>query len=424
MLETEYLGVIISKNLIRMDPVKIAGIAEWPTPMKKWELQSFLGFTNFYQKFIKNYLKVVKALTALTGLAPWKWGSEQDRAFTELKKRMAEDIILAIPNETDPFMVEANASEGAVGAVLSQKQNGKWHPVAFMSKSLSVTERNYKIYDKELLAIMLALDEWRHYLMGITVDVEIWTDHQNLQYFQKPQKLNRRQARWVTELAEYHFILHHKPGTLNKKADLLSRHDDHDQGKNDNGDVVVLQPAHFRALIMPTTNEVHTKVEEATQLEELWDKGIKTSLAHERGVSHEGGLLKYDGHIYVPRNHSLRGEIIAQFHDHVLAGHLDIEKTKELVLREYWWPKMKKAVEAYIKGCEVCQRTKSSMQPKATPLNPNTVPDGPWTHIFVDMVTGLPMSNGCDALLVIVDRFSKAIIPVACNIELSAEGWA
>ncbi len=86
MLETEYLGVIISKNSIRMDPIKIAGIAEWPTPMKKWELQSFLGFTNFYQKFIKNYSKVVKVLTALTGLAPWKWGSAQDQAFAELKK--------------------------------------------------------------------------------------------------------------------------------------------------------------------------------------------------------------------------------------------------------------------------------------------------------------------------------------------------
>ncbi len=190
VLETEYLGVIISENSIHMDPIKIAGIAEWPTPIKKRELQSFLGFMNFYQKFIKNYSKVIKALTALTRNAEWKWGSAQDQAFAELKRHMAEDVILTIPNETDPFMVEADASEGAVGAVLSQKKNRKWRPVAFMSKSLSTTECNYKIYEKELLAIMLALDEWRHYLMGATVDVEIWTDHQNLQYFRKPQKLN------------------------------------------------------------------------------------------------------------------------------------------------------------------------------------------------------------------------------------------
>ena len=82
-------------------------------------------------------------------------------------------------------------SDGAIGTVLSQECDGKWRPVAFMSKSLTVTERNYEIYDKELLAIMLALSEWRHYLMGTTEEVEIWTDHQNLQYFRKPQKLNQ-----------------------------------------------------------------------------------------------------------------------------------------------------------------------------------------------------------------------------------------
>lgn len=111
-------------------------------------------------------------------------------------------------------------------------------------------------------------------------------------------------------------------------------------------------------------------------------------------------------------------------HDHILAGHPGIKKMKELVLREYWWPKLKKDIEAYVKGCETCQQTKSSMQAKAMPLHPNEVPVGPWTHISVDIVTGLPDLNDHDTLLMIVDRFSKAIIPVACNVELSAEGWA
>ncbi len=97
------------------------------------------------------------------------------------------------------------------------------------------------------------------------------------------------------ELAKYHFTLHHKPGTLNKKADLLSHRDDHDQGKENNHDIVILQLAHFHALIMPTTSEVTQRIEEATQQEELWDKGIATSLNHEQGVSHMGGLLQYDG---------------------------------------------------------------------------------------------------------------------------------
>ncbi|SJL18393.1 uncharacterized protein ARMOST_21981 [Armillaria ostoyae] len=126
VLETEYLGVIISEDQVRMDPVKLAGIAEWPTPTKKKELQSFLGFTNFYRKFIKNYSKVVRALTQLTGNAEWTWGAAQNQAFQQLKKQMAEDVILAIPNRTGRFRVEADASNGAIGAVLSQEQEGKW----------------------------------------------------------------------------------------------------------------------------------------------------------------------------------------------------------------------------------------------------------------------------------------------------------
>ncbi|SJL01314.1 uncharacterized protein ARMOST_04634 [Armillaria ostoyae] len=424
VLQTEYLGVIISEGQVRMDPVKLAGIAEWPTPTKKKELQSFLGFTNFYRKFIKNYSKVVRALTQLTGNAEWTWGAAQNQAFQQLKKQMAEDVILAIPTPNGRFRVEADASNGAISTVLSQDQNGQWRPVAFMSKALTATERNYEIYDKELLAIMLALAEWRHYLMGALEDVEIWTDHQNLQYFRKPQKLNRRQAHWVTELAEYHFVLKHKPGTANVKADLLSRCSDHDQGEDDNGDITVLSPEHFRAMIMPTASETHERVKTATRQKELWDKGIATSLEHERGITEKDGILYYDNRIYVPRHPSLRGEIISQSHDHITAGHPGIAKTRELVQREYWWPKIQKDVEAYVKGCETCQRTKSNTQAKSAPLHPNAIPTEPWTHISVDMVTGLPDSNGHDALLVVVDRFSKAIILVPCNVELSAEGWA
>ncbi len=182
VLETEYLGVIISEGSIHMDPVKVKGIMEWPTLMKK-ELQLFLGFTNFYCCFIKNYSKIMKPMTQLTGNEPWKWGTKQQDTFDQLKKHLAEEVVLAILTEKGRFHMEADSSEGAIGAVLSQEQDGKWRPVSFLSKALLVTEHNYKIYNKELLAIMLALDKWRHYLMGTFQDFEIWTDHQNLQYF-------------------------------------------------------------------------------------------------------------------------------------------------------------------------------------------------------------------------------------------------
>ncbi len=177
-------------------------------------------------------------------------------------------------------------------------------------------------------------------------------------------------------------------------------------------------------MIMPTIEETHQNIKTATRNVHLWDNTVTGSLNHDRGMRMDAGLIWYDGRIYVPRDHALHGEIIARSHDHITAGHPGIEKTKELVLQEFWWPKMKKDIEAYVRACETCQQTKSSNQAKAAPLHPNKIPSRPWTHILVDMVTRLPKSNGHDAILVIVDRFSKEIIPIACSTELSSEGWA
>src|SRR3954463_2489760 len=141
--------------------------------------------------------------------------------------------VLAMPKDEEPFMIKCDASEGALGAILSQKQEDKWRPVAFLSKALNPTERNYEIYDKELLVIITAFDEWRQYLIGAK-EIEVFTDHQNLTYFRKLQKLNRRQARWVTELTRFSFSLKYQPRHLNSKADLLSRRTDHNMGHNDN----------------------------------------------------------------------------------------------------------------------------------------------------------------------------------------------
>jgi hypothetical protein len=218
--EIEYLGVIISHNSMKMDPMKIAGIMEWPEPKKLKQTQAFLGFVNFYQRFVRGYSEVAKLLTKLTGRMGWSWGTEQKEAFQKLKNRIPEDVVLALPTDEGKFQLEADASNGATGAVLEQEQEGKWCPVAFQSHGLNETERNYEIYNKEMLAIMLALDEYRQLLMGARQTFEIWTDHQNLEYFKKPQRLNRRQAQWITELSEYDFSLKHRPRVLNQKADL------------------------------------------------------------------------------------------------------------------------------------------------------------------------------------------------------------
>ena len=114
-----------------------------------------------------------------------------------------------MPIDHGQFRVEADSSEFALGAILSQKQEEKWHLIAFLSKSLSEAERNYEIYDKEMLSIVRALEEWRYLLKGQPIPITILTDHKALQYFKEPQKLNRRQARWLLYLSRFNFVLQH-----------------------------------------------------------------------------------------------------------------------------------------------------------------------------------------------------------------------
>jgi len=202
--EVEYLGVIISQNSVKMDPVKVAGVMEWPTPSNRKEVQSFLGFTNFYRRFIQGFSHLAPPLFDLTQKdTEWRWGAEEHSAFNSLKERITTALILTLPDNLQPFWIEADSSDFATGALLSQQspEDNQWHPIAFLSKSLSPVEWNYEIHDKEILAIVRALEEWRHFVEGAEHRCEIWTDHKNLQYLMTAKKLNRRQARWSLLLA-------------------------------------------------------------------------------------------------------------------------------------------------------------------------------------------------------------------------------
>jgi RNase H-like domain found in reverse transcriptase/Reverse transcriptase (RNA-dependent DNA polymerase)/Integrase zinc binding domain len=424
--EMKYLGMIIGRGEVRMDPAKVTAVGKWPTPKNKKEVQQFLGFANYYRRFIRGFSGVARPLTALTGNSLWHWGSEQTEAFEELKRRICSEPVLMIPVDNAPYRLEVDSSDYASGAVLSQRVDDKWHPIAYMSKALNETQWNYEIYDKEMLAIMTALDEWRQYLLGASEKFEIWTDHQNLQYFRKPQKLNRRQARWVSELAEYHYDLKHKAGKSNVKPDILSRRPDLERGENDNENVILLKPEHFRRqefIFQSLDDDFLTRIRASSGAK---DRIVERALAgnEKSWQEHEDGVVTWQERIYVPRNKRLREDIIREHHDSVAAGHPGRYKTQELITRNYWWPYIQSDIRKYVDGCEACQRSKTRRQKPRAPLNPNEVPSGPWEHISVDLIGKLPESQGFNAILVIVDRFSKMIIVIPTNMELTAVGMA
>jgi hypothetical protein len=162
------LGTVIGDGKATMEKEKVEAIRNWEMPITIKDVEKFLGFANFYRQFIKNFSMIAAPLNALKGgkgEKVWKWETKEQKAFESIKEAITTEPVLTLLNEEGTFRVEVDASNMGTGAVLSQEQQGKWHPVAFMSKSLIDAERNYEIYDKELLAIVKALKVWRHYLV-------------------------------------------------------------------------------------------------------------------------------------------------------------------------------------------------------------------------------------------------------------------
>jgi transposase InsO family protein len=237
--EIEFLGFIIGTKGIRMDPKRIETIKEWENhPPKSYrDLQVLLGFCNFYRRFIQSYSAIARPLTSLlkgsqngrkTGNFSKEWREPQQQAFLELLGTFQKAPLLRHYNPELAIRLEADASDAALGGVLSQlqKDTNKWHPIAFFSKQFKGAEVHYSTPDKELMAIVECFKHWRHYLDGSRHTIEVWSDHQNLQGFMKQPRINGRQARWLVYLTPYDFIIKHRPGLLNP-ADGPSRRPDY-----------------------------------------------------------------------------------------------------------------------------------------------------------------------------------------------------
>ena len=194
--EVEFLGVVIGVDGIKMEEEKVKGVLDWLIPKCVKDVQKFLGLANYYRQFIEGFASITRPLHDMVKKnQKWDWTEKQEKAFKELKKRFTKELVLAVLDLDKKMRMEVDALDYATGGVLSMEcEDGLWRPVVFLSKSLNKTERNYEIHDKEMLAIIRGLVNWRHLLEGAHFKFEIWTDYKNLEYFMKVQKLNRKQA--------------------------------------------------------------------------------------------------------------------------------------------------------------------------------------------------------------------------------------
>ncbi|KAI2654015.1 Transposon Tf2-9 polyprotein [Labeo rohita] len=347
-----FLGYIVSAEGMRMDPEKVKAVVDWPSPDSRKALQRFLGFANFYRRFIRNFSQLASPLTALTSpRTTFRWSDAAEVAFAKLKGRFVSAPILVTPDPSRQFVVEVDA--------------------------------NYDIGNRELLAVKLALEEWRHWLEGSGVPFIVWTDHKNLEYIRTAKRLNSRQARWALFFGRFDFTLSYRPGSKNIKPDSLSR-------IFDRSDRLPTPECIFpETLILSTlTWEVESKVKTALQ-----------------GVTPPVGCPP--NRLFVPEE--LRSEVIQWGHCSNVACHPGVSRTAHLVKQRFWWPLMARDVRSFVLACSVCATGKTSNRPPDGLLQPLPIPSRPWSHIALDFVTALPPSQGNTVVLTVVDRFSKVV---------------
>lgn len=382
-----FLGFVVERGQIKADPDKVKAVADWPKPSNRRELQRFLGFANFYRRFIRNYSAVASPLTKLTSVKlTFSWSPEADRAFEHLKHLFCSAPVLCHPDPSAQFVVEVDASESGVGAVLSQRSSSdqKFHPCAFFSRQLTAAEKNYDVGNRELLAVVLALKEWRHWLEGASQPFLVWSDHKNLAYLRSARRLNSRQARWALFLGRFNFTLTYRPGSRNVKPDALSRQF---------APPVSADPA--EDTILPSSCVVGAAIWEVEKVVQEAQVDIPTPAECPTGL------------LFVPP--SARSTVLQWGHNSKLACHPGIHRTLALLQQHFWWPSMTADTRRFVLACSVCARSKASHRAPAGLLQPLPVPHRPWSHIAVDFVTGLPPSEGNSAILTVVDRFSKSV---------------
>ncbi|KAK3559000.1 hypothetical protein QTP86_000119 [Hemibagrus guttatus] len=293
------------------------------------------------------------------------WTPAATHAFQTLKQAFTTAPLLVHPDPELPFIVEVDASTTGVGAVLSQQQGNprKLHPCAFFSRKLNPAEVNYDIGNRELLAVKLALEEWRHWLEGAKHPFTVLTDHKNLEYLRAAKRLNPRQARWALFFTRFKFTISYRPGSKNVKADALSRIYGPDIASEDPEPV-------------------------------LPEKIFASPISWSEGTLPESGAPPGcpPGLQFIPRSH--RTSLIHATHVSLGTGHPGIKGTLSLLQQRFWWPRMAVDVKRYVQGCRECAMSKSPRHLPAGKLLPLPVPNRPWSHLGIDFIVDLPASEG------------------------------
>lgn len=446
----KYLGHIVSEGGCECDPDMIAPVKSWKKPDNVKELMSFLGFANFYRRFIKDFAHIAEPLTSLLGCQvkknhrkkeggkvkepkPWRWGKEQDDAFAALRDRLTEPPLLAYPDFSKPFLVRTDASTIGLGAVLCQDQGDKSGPnvIAYASRSLKPSEKHYSPYKLEFLALYWAVTKKFAGYLQSQHEFTVTTDHNPLTYVLTSAKLDSTGHRWLADLTNFHFQILYKPGRHNTDADALSRissdsvkaickslGDDEWEGYTQC--VVVRcaslitdaldwrfeqeQDAVVRRVVRIIGDDLHvnSKRENAKVLVMLRKR---SSLQVKNGILYR--VIAGESIMVLPKH--LVDKVLAMAHSDM--GHQGRDRTLNLLKSRFYWPGMGKDVQEFIARCDRCSRAKAPNLPDKAPLHP-IVSTEPLDIVCMDYLSLESSKGGYGNILVITDHFTKIAVAI------------
>ena len=411
-----FLGHVISERGLEMEKEKVKAIQEWPVPKCVKDVRAFCGLAGYYRRFVRDFSSICAPLSDLTKkehTTNFTWTPEAQHAFETLKQKLMTAPVLALPNPSLPFIVTCDASGFGIGAVLSQDQGKEQgiRPIAFMSKKLQPAETRYRVHEQELLAIVCALREWRHYLHGEKFIVE--TDHKSLKYIQTQPTLTARQARWTELLAEYDYEVRYKEGKENIAADALSRRSDHENEKE-----IVNHLGNANVSSVDVGSEMK-KLIASSYLKDPVCKRIIEAPSQEFTVKDK--VIYFNHRIVIPDNKEIKTKILQEHHDNPVSGHVGATKTIELVKRNYYWKNMDAEIKEYVVTCLLCQQNKPSQQVPMGLLNPIPTPEQRYETWSIDLITQLPRTkHGNDAIVVMVEKLTKKIHTKATKTTVTA----
>ena len=470
--EVQFLGYRVREDQIRKDEEKVKAVRNWPEPKTVREVRQFLGLAGFYRKFIEGYSKIAKPLTDIlkTNEFEEKFGSkytktasitlneEQKKAVKDLKEALTTSPCLVIFDPSKPTEVWADASfdNSTVGAVLMQDHGHGLQPVCYLSKVLNNAQSHYPTWEQELLALRIALEKWRHYLLPIHFTCR--TDHNGLKYLRTQKNLKERQWHWMAFFSEYQFDLLYRPGKQMQVPDALSRkprteEDILDLLRTKEGDAepsmeikVPTKEGKYQRVLFTLHSKVRARTRglpfpEVSEIPEVFEykkdpdygqiykilkkdpKKLEPSMT--LYAIRNGNLVWVDKHlqerICVPVKY--RALLLQEFHDTPLGGHFGTDKTFYGLRQKYIWPSMYHHVEKFVTSCDTCQKNKASHQRKLGTAQLPDLPLEPWERMSIDFCGPFPTSpNGNNSIVGFICNLIRETIILPCKKSITSKG--